>query len=354
MNPLFLLYIYTPVIFQGVDFPNVKIVCTVGLPSNIVDTLQRAGRAIRNCNGHQNFGLFVLFHEAWSNEIHQDDYEHTDEFRNDPDRPRAELRECSKRQERAPHSLIKLVQSDTCMRAMFAQYLDDDSDSGACSKHIHFPDRLKSLEIALEFTSPFCCERHGDVSDISSSAFRLQNYLPGPLFLTTGVKRKDPGPRLRNKYRKKADRNGLDLLLISWVLDQVKNDITLMRESIDILCKDQRKRLIFMHPKDITSRHDITRILDENFEWGNEFSESLFKLIQDYDEKLAAESRASKSARKAPPPSKQSQTSGSLAPDCFSDNDHSDTATQDEFLEGSSAALPIPITRSVRQKLSNE
>ncbi|KAH9009895.1 P-loop containing nucleoside triphosphate hydrolase protein [Lactarius hengduanensis] len=32
----------------GVDFPDVKIVCTAGLPANMVDILQRGGRALRN------------------------------------------------------------------------------------------------------------------------------------------------------------------------------------------------------------------------------------------------------------------------------------------------------------------
>ena len=66
---------------KGVDFPNVKIVCTAGLPSTIVDALQRAGRALR---ASMEMALFVLFYEAWALEINVGDY--TGAVL-DPDRP---------------------------------------------------------------------------------------------------------------------------------------------------------------------------------------------------------------------------------------------------------------------------
>jgi len=205
---------------------------------------------------------------------------------------------------------------------------------------------------------PFCCERHENTANVHSPGFQLQTYLPSPLFATTGTKRKDPGPRSKTRYRKKADRKALDLLLISWVLDKVENDVVLMRESIDILSKDQRKRLIFMNPKDITSRHDITRGLDEDSEWADEFSESLFVLVKDYDKKLVDQKHALKSTRKALLPATRPQVRSGGPPETnySSDNDHSDAdTTQEEFREGSSAdsAPPISTKRSVRPKLSH-
>jgi len=48
---------------KGVDFPNVKIECTAGLPSTTVGALQRAGRALR---ASMEMALFVLFDKAWT------------------------------------------------------------------------------------------------------------------------------------------------------------------------------------------------------------------------------------------------------------------------------------------------
>jgi superfamily II DNA helicase RecQ len=49
---------------KGIDFPNVKIVCTAGLPSTIVDALQRGGRAIRIVSVDP--ALFVVFYDPWA------------------------------------------------------------------------------------------------------------------------------------------------------------------------------------------------------------------------------------------------------------------------------------------------
>ena len=48
-----------------------KIVCTVGLPTNIVDALQWGGRAIRIGDEH---ALFVMFYESWALEMNLEDY----------------------------------------------------------------------------------------------------------------------------------------------------------------------------------------------------------------------------------------------------------------------------------------
>jgi superfamily II DNA/RNA helicase len=42
---------------QGIDFPNVKIVCTAGLPTTVVEALQRGGRTIRIGDEDALFGL---------------------------------------------------------------------------------------------------------------------------------------------------------------------------------------------------------------------------------------------------------------------------------------------------------
>ena len=98
--------------------------CTAGLPSTIVDALQRAGRALRTS---MEPALFVLFYEAWALDIKEMDY--TGDVQ-DPDRPRHDLQLSSKRPDRAPLSAVRLIQLKTCIRQYFADYLNDKSPEG--------------------------------------------------------------------------------------------------------------------------------------------------------------------------------------------------------------------------------
>ena len=110
---------------QGIDFPNVQIVCTVGLPTTTVDALQRGGRAFRNSTRD---ALFLIFYEPWVNDIALESYKDGDAL--DPDRPRKALKENSQRRDRAPFSSISLVKNKKCVRGHFAHYLDDKSAEG--------------------------------------------------------------------------------------------------------------------------------------------------------------------------------------------------------------------------------
>ncbi|KAF8231700.1 hypothetical protein L208DRAFT_1275612, partial [Tricholoma matsutake] len=58
---------------KGVDFPDVEIVCNAGLPSSIVDVLQRGGR-VGQWEGSK--GLFVIFYEPWALTVPLADYNH--------------------------------------------------------------------------------------------------------------------------------------------------------------------------------------------------------------------------------------------------------------------------------------
>jgi hypothetical protein len=112
---------------QGVDFPDIKIICTSGLPGTMVDILQRGGCALRNSDDDT---LFVIFYEPWVHDISLDKYSKGN--LGDPDRPRCPLKLSSKWRERAPFSCLKLVKSTTCLRAEFASYLNDTSHLGTC------------------------------------------------------------------------------------------------------------------------------------------------------------------------------------------------------------------------------
>lgn len=117
---------------KGVDFPNVKIVCNIGLPSTLVDVLQRAGRAVRV--GDED-ALFLLFYEPWATRIPLDDFSSGDQL--DLDRPRKNL-DCKNPsiQDRAPYFLVKMIQSKDCKRANFAIYLNDQTAEGESQKII--------------------------------------------------------------------------------------------------------------------------------------------------------------------------------------------------------------------------
>ena len=113
-------------LYEGVDFPDVKIVCNVGLPSSIVEALQRGGRVGRR-DGSQ--GLSVIFYDLWALTIPLDEY--ADSRSDDPDRPRALSKPTTSRKDRAPLSCVQLVQLQTCLRVFFASYLGDNAVNGA-------------------------------------------------------------------------------------------------------------------------------------------------------------------------------------------------------------------------------
>lgn len=99
--------------------------CMAGLPSTIVDTLQHGGRAIRNTQGD---ALFVIFYESWALGIAEDEYQDRD--LTDPDRPQRKLKQTSQHIECAPLASVQLVNCEMCLRAFFAQYLNNTSAAG--------------------------------------------------------------------------------------------------------------------------------------------------------------------------------------------------------------------------------
>jgi superfamily II DNA helicase RecQ len=112
---------------QGVDFPDVKIVCNAGLPGNIVDSLQRGGRVGRR-DGDQ--GLFVNFYELWVKSISLEQYEGSCD---DPDRPQGTLKPTSSARDHAGRASVKLMQCEDCHRLSFADYLGDKTPTGKLS-----------------------------------------------------------------------------------------------------------------------------------------------------------------------------------------------------------------------------
>jgi hypothetical protein len=100
-------------------------VCTAGLPSTTIDTLQRGGHANRNSTDD---ALFLIFYDPWVHDINPSEFTNFDPA--DLDRPRATLKPNSPRRERAPYHGIRLIHDKLCIRKQFALYLNDQSPDG--------------------------------------------------------------------------------------------------------------------------------------------------------------------------------------------------------------------------------
>ena len=103
------------------------ITCVAGLQDSLIDMIQMFGWIVRT---FQAIGLAVLFYENWVNEISMDEYNNGD--LHDLDRPRNKLHKNSTPWERASYSSVKLLKLATCIRASFAQYLNDTTEESKC------------------------------------------------------------------------------------------------------------------------------------------------------------------------------------------------------------------------------
>ncbi|KAF9039932.1 P-loop containing nucleoside triphosphate hydrolase protein [Panaeolus papilionaceus] len=250
----------------GIDFPDVDIVVTVGLPDTLMDTIQRAGRAYRKPDRN---ALFLVMYEPWIDSISLEDFRYGD--LTDPDRPRAELKKSSKQRDRIGYMSAQLLKSSLtgdCIRRLFASYLVDD----------------------LAYTTPVCCS-----TGHSTTPYVLQDALPGPMFtedeLKTAqqaLKDKSSAP-IRRKYRKKSERSALDLRLIEWLKAKHLNDpYRSVRPPYFILTKAHRKSLIIYHGKTFQMSSDVTHILGLSSVWANQYEAEIFEIIQKYDMELEA------------------------------------------------------------------
>jgi hypothetical protein len=91
-----------------------------------VDTLQHAGRALRNSDDN---ALFIIFYKPWVQDIALSEYTEGDLL--DPDCPRGKLRSHTQQCEQAPLSSLRLVKGPECLHSKFANYLGDTSVEGS-------------------------------------------------------------------------------------------------------------------------------------------------------------------------------------------------------------------------------
>ncbi|KAF8991813.1 P-loop containing nucleoside triphosphate hydrolase protein, partial [Hymenopellis radicata] len=152
-NGIYKLLFSTKGASTGLDVRAIFAVILFGLTREMVTALQRGGRVWRTLLG---YGIVLIMYEAWA--ITADLSEHPLDGR-DPDQPlKQPLTAKSKKPERTSIGMYHLVQdTEICIRQFFATYLNDTSLT------------------ALEFTAPWCCDRH------SGNGFDLTSHFDGAL-----------------------------------------------------------------------------------------------------------------------------------------------------------------------------
>ncbi|KAF9034284.1 P-loop containing nucleoside triphosphate hydrolase protein [Panaeolus papilionaceus] len=230
----------------GVDFPNVKIVCSVGIPTTIIDALQRAGRAIRTSDDQ---ALFVVFYDSWALSIEESEFTYGD--KSNPDRPRKELKSKPNQRDRVPLSGIKLINSKTCLRRFFAEYLDDTADN------------------ALETRNDYCCDRCPHRTD-SSCRFNLQNYIPGHLLTSEKHHGLDINIQTQQDFAEKPTKVKYR---------SVPHRIALEHEIIH-----KRESLVKLPAGSITTVSGLAQLVDEDDEWAREWGERILSVLVSFDQ----------------------------------------------------------------------
>ncbi|TRM66783.1 P-loop containing nucleoside triphosphate hydrolase protein [Schizophyllum amplum] len=246
----------------GVDHWGVLIVCVAGLAACLVDILQKYGRAARDPVMH---GLCVLFVDPWVDDIDLTELE--EDARVDPDFPVGRsLTKKSSARERAGYASVHIAQDDTlCIREYFARYLNDETSE------------------ALEYTTPFCCTRHG--LDLSSA-------LPQPLY-TAPLKEEKRKRGPRSKYRKPAEREILEPLLQEWRERAHEQDnLAHVYPAYYILSDVHIETLCRALPSTVKTAADVTALLQRSSDWAALWAQGLADLITNFDTTRATTSAA--------------------------------------------------------------
>lgn len=108
----------------------------------------------------------------------------------------------------------------------------------------------------------------------------------------------DPHQRLLNpkivqkrkkppKYRSPEDRPALISRLVAW-RRRVSARHGPFHSASFILDDKKLAKLATLHPKDLSNHEQVTILLGETADWGNEWSKSIFDLILAYDNELQA------------------------------------------------------------------
>ncbi|KAJ3818099.1 P-loop containing nucleoside triphosphate hydrolase protein, partial [Lentinula raphanica] len=242
----------------GVDFPDIDMVVNIGLPPSKKDAIQRAGRVVRR-EGRQ--GLFLILYEAWVLEINLSEFDN--QWASDPDRPRKKLSENSNRRERAPFSMVHMIQLKECQRQSYASYLEDQYELG--------------------FAGEFCCD-----SVLHEKEFSLQDYLPGELTLEPCNPEMTPKPATqRNKYRPIPQRKALIVALKHWRHAEHRKDSLQAAYREWFILDDKDMELIArLHPNKMSSINDLYNSMRHTRleEWKERWGVRLYGFLQEFNQ----------------------------------------------------------------------
>lgn len=133
------------------------------------------------------------------------------------------------------------------------------------------------ITLAIDYTTPFCCDRHND-------GFNIEDYLPGKLYQgPPSAEAKEPSQAA--KARAKAEREHLEDKVIDWVYAQAASDLD-NRPTYEILSLEKTKILLRIESKDVTSARAIMEAIDETEEWLEEYGQSLYNVLFEFDLQL--------------------------------------------------------------------
>ncbi|KAG6905096.1 hypothetical protein DXG01_004885, partial [Tephrocybe rancida] len=145
----------------------------------------------------------------------------------------------------------------------------------------------------LEFHTDFCCDRHDD------SVFDLADFLPGELYY--GDPLADPNEAVKLKwphvYRKKKDQYALEDRILTW-LQSAATATDQTQAMYDILAFPQHQVLIRALFKTINTVSKMAAFLEETLKWEEEWGQSLFDVIEQYEGELMEAVVQEKSHRK--------------------------------------------------------
>ncbi|KAH0826952.1 hypothetical protein J3R83DRAFT_4610 [Lanmaoa asiatica] len=206
-------------------------------------------------------GLFVVMYEPWVLDVKLDTL-HLDA--EDPDRPYAEtVKTNSSKHNRTGFAMIQLIQSTTCLREFFNEYLDDHTSS------------------AQHYSTRWCCDRH------PGSDFKLATFFLGEIYtsqLSSEAEAPAATKHKRVQYRAREDRPNLLDTLEAWRCEAHIQDPYRSVRPITWICDDDELDLLSKtHPSKIGSAQDIVDLLQETAEWGIEFGQQLFDVIDQFD-----------------------------------------------------------------------
>ncbi|KAK7034169.1 P-loop containing nucleoside triphosphate hydrolase protein [Favolaschia claudopus] len=251
----------------GLHVADVDVVVDYGAPRAMPTVIQRGGRAGRR----GQLSVYLLMAEPW---VYTASLDAVDSSSDDPDRPiSGRLIKNSKKPERAGLAVVLYVRSSTCLREMFARYLNDRSRD------------------ALKITTDWCCDQPHD----TEIQFDKRSFFPGRfiyeekdgkiyagdvdepdrIHLNPPKAKKPKGKGKKN--RKVADRVPLQDQLNDWLSSAHTTDpLRAVRPPTFILDAKSIKSLSTVHPDRMRSPDDVTSTLDETPEWAEEWASKVF------------------------------------------------------------------------------